>query len=78
MADLADGTTEQVETPEPENESLSADASSFIPSEDSLLNPFFCLALCTCEAQVGTLTIRVPVLGPRPPVHGSQLRIVIR
>jgi hypothetical protein len=41
MADLAqqaDGTTKQVETPEPENESLSANASSFIPSEGSFIS----------------------------------------
>ena len=42
MVDLAqrtDGTTEQVETPKPKNERLSADTSSFIPSEDSFISP---------------------------------------
>jgi hypothetical protein len=38
LAQQADGTTEQVETPEPENESLSPDASFFILIEDSFIS----------------------------------------
>jgi hypothetical protein len=33
------GITEQIETPEPENESLIAYTSSFIPSKDSFISP---------------------------------------